>query len=444
MQSTPIDARVVADKIAQSGLKSVGLASIRELNRLVNAIETETGEGFIRMEMGVPGLDPPAIAVAAEIEALSRGVGSKYPPFDGIPELKAEIARFVKNFLDVGVSTRCCFPTVGSMQGGYLAMMMAGRRMAGKDRILFIDPGFPVNKKQATAIGLGYDSFDVYDYRGEKLREKLAGYLETGRFGAVLYSTPNNPSWVCFTEAELTVIGELCTAFDVIAIEDMAYFGMDFRKDYGQPGEAPFIPTVAKFTDHFILLISSSKSFSLAGQRIAMTAVSEHLFDSKGDGLRPWYGTDDFGYAYIFGGMYTLSSGVCHSTQHGLAALLSAVNDGQYDFVGAVREYGDRAAVMKRLFTENGFSLVYDRDDDRPLADGFYFTVAYPGFSGVDLVEELLYYGISAISLATTGSSRSEGIRACVSMTGPDRYEELETRLQRFHADHQGRTCDGR
>jgi hypothetical protein len=136
--------------------------------------------------------------------------------------------------------------------------------------------------------------------------------------------------------------------------------------------------------------------------------------------------------------MYSLSAGVCHTTQYGLANLLEAVNDGRYDFVAAVREYGDRARTMKRLFTQNGFSLVYDMDEDQPLADGFYFTVAYPGFTGVQLVEELLYYGISAISLETTGSSRIEGIRACVSLTGKARFGELEARLRRFDADHKG------
>jgi hypothetical protein len=99
---------------------------------------------------------------------------------------------------------------------------------------------------------------------------------------------------------------------------------------------------------------------------------------------------------------------------------------------------------MKRLFMENGFQLVYDRDEEQPLADGFYFTVAYPGFTGVQLVEELLYYGISAISLETTGSSRIEGIRACVSLTGKDRYADLEDYLRRFDADHKqgGRSID--
>lgn len=433
---TPIDTDIVKKAIKASGLKSVGLASIRELNRLVGNIETASGTKFIRMEMGVPGFDPPEIAVAGEIDALQQGVGSKYPPFDGIPELKTGIVAFVKNFLNIDVAPEGCLPTVGAMQGCYLAMLVAGRRFRGRNKILFIDPGFPVNKIQARVLGLPYTSFDVYDCRGPRLEDKLRSYLEQGDVGALLYSNPNNPSWICFTDKELEIIGRLCTQYDVIALEDLAYFGMDFRKDYSQPGRPPYIPSVANYTANYILLISSSKSFSLAGQRIGMTAISPVLFDSEGDNLKAWVGSNRFGYAYIFGGMYALSAGVCHSAQHGLARLLAAVNSGQYNFVEAVSEYGQRAREMKRLFTGNGFKIVYDMDEDEPLADGFYFTVAYPGFTGEALVEELLYYGISAISLATTGSKRLEGIRACVSLTGIERFSELESRLKSFNRNH--------
>ena len=45
-------------------------------------------------------------------------------------------------------------------------------------------------------------------------------------------------------------------------------------------------------------------------------------------------------------------------------------------------------------------------DMDEPIADGFYFTISYPGMTGKELLEELLYYGISAISLDITGSDR--------------------------------------
>jgi aspartate/methionine/tyrosine aminotransferase len=433
---TPISSKAVKQSILASKLSCVGRASIRELNRLVNAIESASEQTFIRMEMGIPGLAPPDIAVQTECRALQEGVGATYPPFDGIPALKTEISRFVKLFLDIEVQPAHCLPTVGSMQGCFLAMMMACRRIKDRDGILFIDPGFPVNKKQAQVLGLPQESFDIYDYRGDRLKEKLESYLATRQIGALIYSNPNNPSWICFTEKELRIIGELCNQYDVIALEDLAYFGMDFRQDTSQPGKPPFIPTVARYTDNVILIISSSKSFSLAGQRIGMTAISDALFDSVGDGLERWFGSSQFGYAYIFGGMYTLSSGVCHSTQYGLSELLAAVNAGKYNFVEAVKIYGQRAKTMKRLFTANGFSLVYDKDENQPLADGFYFTVSYPGFTGVELVEELLYYGISAISLETTGSTRTEGIRACVSMTGSDRFEELDQRLKQFDADH--------
>lgn len=435
-QKTPIDSIVVRQEIEKMGLKSVGLASIRELNRIVNNIEAATHESYIRMEMGVPGFDPPKIAVDAEIEALKRGVGSKYPPFDGIPELKFEISQFVKNFIDVDIKLESCFPTVGSMQGCYMAMMCTTRRIKGKDKILFIDPGFPVNKRQASVIGVPYDNFDVYEFRGNKLKAKLESYLEKGDIASLMYSNPNNPAWICFTDQELQIIGELATKYDCIVMEDLAYFGMDFRKDYSVPGEKPFIPSVAKYTDNYILLISSSKAFSLAGQRIGMTAIPGKLFNSKGNNLEPYFGSDKFGYAYIFGAMYALSSGVSHTNQWGLAGLLKAVNNGDYNFVENVKEYGDRARVMKKLFTDNGFQIVYDMDENEKIADGFYFTISYPGFSGIELVEELLYYGISAISLTTTGSDRHEGLRACVSLTGKERFKDLEDRLKSFEKDH--------
>ncbi len=51
-------------------------------------------------------------------------------------------------------------------------------------------------------------------------------------------------------------------------------------------------------------------------------------------------------------------------------------------------------------------------------------------------LDELIYYGISAISLLITGSERREGIRACTSLIQHDQFVDLEARLYRFHKDH--------
>ncbi|HAN17165.1 MAG TPA: aminotransferase [Bacteroidales bacterium] len=436
MHKTPIDAGVVKKKIEASGLEKVGLASIRELVRLVNEIEKETGDKYIRMEMGVPGLPPSHYGVDGEIEALRKGVASIYPMIEGEEILKKEISRFVKNFINIDVNPKNCLPTVGSMQGAMASFLVSCRRDIQKDTTLFIDPGFPVQKQQHKVLGLKYETFDVYNYRGDKLKAKLESYLEKGNISTILYSNPNNPSWICFTEKELQTIGELANKYDVIIMEDLAYFAMDFRKDLSKPGVSPYQATVANYTGNYILLISSSKSFSYAGQRIGMLVISNELFDRRFPDLKRYFKTDGFGYSMVYGAVYSLSSGTSHSAQYGLAAMLKAANDGKFDFVESVKEYGERAKIMKKLFTDNGFKIVYDMDDNQPLADGFYFTFSYPGINGVDLLEELLYYGIGSIALITTGSERAEGLRACVSQVQREQFPVLEERLRIFNQHH--------
>jgi aspartate/methionine/tyrosine aminotransferase len=436
MDNIPISSDLVNALTIRTGIGKAGSASIREIVHLVDLIEKHTGIQFVRMEMGVPGLPAPQVGIDAEIRALKDGVAAIYPDIAGVRQLKEETARFIKLFLDTEINPDGCIPTVGSMMGGMVAFLVANRNDRTKEGTLFIDPGFPVQKQQVKMLGHDYYSFDIYNYRGKKLKEKLESYLKTGRISSLLYSNPNNPAWICLNEEELAIIGDLAGEYDVIVIEDLAYFGMDFRKDYSQPGIKPFQPTVARFTDNYILLISSSKIFSYAGQRIGMMAISDHLFNRSYPDLLRYYSTEKFGHSVIFGALYSLSAGVSHSAQFGLAALLKAVNDGVYNYRDDVIEYGEKAALMKKMFTGNGFDIVYDKDLDDPIADGFYFTISYPGMTGKELLEELLYYGISAISLDITGSSRTEGLRACVSLVPRKMFGQLEMRLKKFMKDH--------
>jgi len=433
---TPIPRQIVDRAKQESGLGDMGKASIREVLRLVNNIEKASGLQFIKMEMGVPGLPAAQVGIDAQIEALRKGVAPKYPPIEGINVLKEEASRFAQLFLNIDISPAGCIPTVGSMQGSLAAFMVNSRCRTGKEYTLFIDPGFPVQKQQHHVLGLKYKTFDVYNFRGNKLRTKLEKYLIQNDIHTIVYSNPNNPSWICFSENELKIIGELANSYDVMVLEDLAYFGMDFRRDYGKPGVPPYQPSVAKYTDNYSLLISGSKIFSYAGERIAMMMIGNELFARVYPDLKRFYSSDNYAHAVVYGALYAISSGTGHSAQYALAAMLKAVNDGSFDFIEQVKEYGNKARVMKELFIRYGFQIVYDRDEDAPLADGFYFTISYPGFSGSALLEELLYYGISAIALDITGSERSEGLRACVSQIQPSQFTDLEERLKAFRESH--------
>ena len=232
-----ISESVVREEMDKLGVKDLTRATIRELVRLANSLEKRSGVEFIHMEMGVPGLEPSSIGADAEIAALRAGAARKYPPVEGIPALKDDMARFVKNFIGVTVSPEGCLPCVGSMQGGMAAFLLVNRLRKGRDRVLFIDPGFPVQKSQLRLLGMQYDTFDAYAYRGkQKLGEKIESYLKSGKTSAILYSNPNNPSWICLTEEELQEIARLSNQYDVPIIEDLAYFAMDLRIDLSHPG----------------------------------------------------------------------------------------------------------------------------------------------------------------------------------------------------------------
>jgi aspartate/methionine/tyrosine aminotransferase len=435
INSIPIPRSVIKSVAVKTGIHDPGHASIREIVNLVNHLENETDIRFIRMEMGVPGLKPPEIATQAEIEALRQGVAAIYPPIEGVAALKNETSRFLKLFLDIEVNPEGCIPTCGSMQGSCAGFLTVNRTDNTKEGTLFIDPGFPVHKQQCQVLGHNFFSFDIYDFRGRKLKDKLKQYLDKGKISSLLYSNPNNPSWICFNEEELSIIGELANQYDVVVLEDLAYFGMDFRNDISAPGIPPFQPTVAKYTDNYILFVSTSKIFSFAGQRIAMMAVSDKLFHKKYPDLLRYFTSDVLGHAIIYGALYALSAGASHSAQLAVAALLKATNDGLYNPFKAIRQYGERALAMKHLFTANGFKIVYDMDIDVPVGDGFYFTISYPGLTGSQLLGELLHYGISAITLKITGSTH-EGLRVCVSQTGMEQLPVLEERLKLFFRDH--------
>jgi aspartate/methionine/tyrosine aminotransferase len=411
-------------------------ATIGEVLLVAQQLEKETGIPFIRMDQGSPGLPANRRGIEAEKAALDRGVGSQYPAAAGVPELKNEASRFIKAFLDVDVSSRSCVPTVGSVAGSFGSFIACTQRLPGKNKVLFIDPGFPIQKSQLRVIGVEWEEFDVYHYRGDALRGKLESLLAAGDIAAIVYSNPNNPAWICLEESELAVIGELATKYDVVVMEDLAYFCMDTRRDLGHPFAPPYPPTVAHYTDNYILMLSSSKIFSYAGQRMALIAISDALFDRYYPALAERYhDAGVFGQTLVASILYMITSGCTASTQYAYAEMLRLSTDGELNFVEDIREYARRAEKMKQIFVENGFHIVYDYDVSQPVGDGFFFTIGYGGMSSGELLCELMYYGVSSIALSTTGSEQ-QGVRACTSRMREELYPVLSERMKAFHEDH--------
>lgn len=436
----PLDKQLVDQTCINFGLRNaheLGNASIRQLVGVVKDIEKATGREFVHMELGEPGLPAEMIGIEAEHKALLEGKGAKYPVITGIPEVKHWGSEFVKAFVGLDIPEDCIVPTVGSMQAAFALNMTMNQLSKEKDTVLFIDPCFPVQKQQCKVIGVRVDAFDVADFRGDKLEAELERHFRTGRIAAMLFSNPNNPSWMCLTEQELEIIGRLATKYDVLVIEDLAYLNMDFRDHRGIPYQAPYQPSVGRYTKNCVHMVSCSKMFSYAGQRAAIVAMEPELAHKCFPALATRYDNDgQFLRNFVYIILYSLSSGVAHSVQYAMAAMFEAACKGQIHFVENTREYARRAERIKEIMTRNGFHIVYDKDaDGRPVGNGFFFTFGYKNWTGEQLLNKLVYYGVSAISLRPTGAQR-EGMRGCASAIREDQYEALDERLRKFNEDY--------
>ena len=437
----PLDKHIVDSICRQFGLRNfneLGTASIRQLAGVVRNIEQATGLEYVNMALGEPGLPAEKIGIEAEHQALLNGCASHYPNIIGISEVKKWGSEFVRAFINIPRPPECILPTVGSMQAAFALNMLLTRLNPEKDTILFLDPCFPVQKMQCNVIGSRIEAFDIADFRGDKLREELERHLQSGRIAGILFSNPNNPTWACLTDEELRTIGELATEYDAIVLEDLAYLNMDFRDpNRGNPYSEPYQPSVGHYTHNCIQLISCSKIFSYAGQRAAFVAIdpvlAKRVYPALGKRLHN-NGELLQSFAYFF--LYALSSGVCHSVQYGMAAMLQAACEGKLRFVDNTREYARRAKKIKEILVRNGFHIVYDKDaNGQEVGDGFFFTFGYKDWSGKKLVNKLIYYGVSAISLESTGAQR-EGMRGCASTIREDQYEVLDERLRKFNEDY--------
>ena len=428
---------LVAEACRECHVSDLSTATIGETLLVAQYLERKTGIPMIRMDQGSPGLPNNKYGIEAEKKALDSGICSQYPAASGVKELKEAASRFVKAFIDIDINPEGCVPTTGSVAASFGSFIATTQRIPGKNKVLFIDPGFPIQKSQLRILGVEWECFDIYSYRGaEKLRAKLEEYFSTGEIASIIYSNPNNPAWICLEEEELKVIGELATKYDVIVMEDLAYFCMDYRDDLSRPFEPPFLPTAARYTDNYILMLSSSKIFSYAGQRIALCCIGDKLYSKQYPALAERYhDAGIFGVTLTASILYMITSGCTTSTQFGYAEMLNLSCDGVIDFVEDTREYAVRAEKMKEIFCRHGFHIVYDMDVTRKVGDGFFFTIGYKDMTGSELLTELVHYGVSCINLSTTGSTHY-GIRACTSRLREDLYPVLDERMEAFDKDH--------
>lgn len=410
---------------------------IRDIGIIATAVTKKTGIEYIRMDMGVPGLNTPQIGINAQIAALKREGGSQYTPFDGISELKEAGAEFVQKFTGVDIEDKQIIPIVGAMHGGRVAQNIAGRMHNGRNAILFIAPGFSVNMQQARELGLPLSYVDSNRSSVELLQE-IEDEFKTDQYAAVMWSSPCNPTWQMKTPWELEKLAGLLEKYAVVGIEDLAYFGFDSRHPEFLDSQSEVrIPSILQYTGMALSLFSASKIYSYARERAGFAVIGHELTTIGTEGLKTNFGAKTFTGAFVRSGLYSSVASAPGSSQNGFAAMLCATIDGELDLMEHLKPYAQRAGAMKKLFTEHSFNIPYVDDGYGIIGDGFYFTAAHSGYdSGSKLLGAMMKCGLTAVPLKGFGGEHHEGVRICTSLVPMEEMEALAERLKHFESNY--------
>lgn len=412
-------------------IESTGLGydefRIEEFWAAVDLLESKLQFPYVRMDFGVPGLMPPESLLKSHQISIQEGViPQQYPPHSGVATLNKEVATFLQNRIDTAIEPEDIFVTCGATQALFIAQAVAAKMKKSAKGLAFLTPNYPPMCSQALFLGMDIHQIEVDGKRGQVLLDAIESVFLSGEIASFCWASPSNPGWTMLDEDELRGIAALCHKYQVIPIEDLTYLGMIKAK---KTGEVPVLPSIAKYTHQYFLVLSTSKMLSYAGERIGFLVGATSLLAYQADALQR-----DFGFTSVRRAcgslIFNITGGASHSAQYAVQDIFHAINTQKYNVDAALNTYLSRAERLKSLLQENGFYLVYENAEQDQ--GGFYVSFAYPGLTEMQLLQSLLYIGVTVLPLSIFGSQRIDGVRACVGRLSEQKLTLLSERLPQF------------
>ncbi|NNE95868.1 MAG: aminotransferase class I/II-fold pyridoxal phosphate-dependent enzyme [Acidimicrobiales bacterium] len=215
------------------------------------------GEDVIVLSVGDPDFDTPAPIVDAAVDALRSG-DTHYGPIIGRPELRAAVAADMSARTGLslgGENVMICAGTQNGLLAAAMCLLDAG------DEVIGLDPMYLTY--QSTLGVTGADIVRVAQPAAGGFRPDAAAIeaAVTARTRAVVITTPNNPTGVAMTRAELEAIAEIALRHDLWVVSDEVYSDVIFE------GEHVSIASLDGMAERTVTVGSLSKSHAMTGWR---------------------------------------------------------------------------------------------------------------------------------------------------------------------------------
>ena len=348
------------------------------------------GIDIIHLEYGEPDFDtPPVIREAAE-RALKDG-RTRYVHTQGILPLREAIAAHYHERYGVTVSPDQILVTAGTSPAMLLLFMSLLER---GDRVLLSDPHYACYPKfvkyaDGEPLYVPVEEDDGFQLQPEIVREAL-----TERTKAILINSPANPTGTVLSAERMAALAHLGPWI----VSDEIYHGLTY--------EGPE-HSVLEFTDHAFVLNGFSKAYAMTGWRLGYVIAPPEF-------IRPL------------------------AAAHG-NFFISTNEFVQWAALAALREAGEDAARMRRVFDERRRAMVagirrIGLGVGAPPTGAFYVLANARRYTGDSLVFafEILREAHVALTPGIDFGRNAEGyLRFCYA-NSLERIEEALSRIGRF------------
>jgi acetylornithine aminotransferase len=219
------------------------------------------GAEVIDLGVGEPREETPAFIRAALAGALEHERVSTYPQSEGVPELRAAVARWCERRFGARLDPDTeVVPTLGSKEAIFHLAQVVGGRGA---RVAVTTPGYPVPARGALFAGAQVVELPLDPARG--WRPDLRA-LDWEQVALVWLNFPNNPTAATATGELLEEAAALARRHDVVLACDEAYSELWFA------GDPPISALGLADRTNVVVLNTLSKRSSMPGYRSGFAA----------------------------------------------------------------------------------------------------------------------------------------------------------------------------
>ena len=255
-----------------SRMDSIGTETAFEAAARARALEA-TGRSVIHLEIGEPDFDTPSNVREAAKTALDAGA-THYPPFAGIPDLRAAIAEDSAARKGFPIDPSQVFVTVGGkgvMVYAILALVDPG------DEVIVPDPGYPIYESLTRFIGGTPVPIPLRMENEFRLDVDELASLITPKTKLLVVNSPANPTGGVLTPSDIERIAELAVRHDLLVLADEIYARILY--DGAEHVSLASLPGMA---DRTIVLDGFSKTYAMTGWRLGYAIVPKWLEKAYG------------------------------------------------------------------------------------------------------------------------------------------------------------------